>query len=450
MSANGTGERPASIAAAPKPTLPRVVIVGAGFGGLETARRLAGAPVEVILVDRHNYHLFTPLLYQVATAGLEPEEIAHPVRGILRGQKNIRFLIGEVKRIDLETHTVEMAAGSQPYDYVVLAAGSANNFFGIDGIERSALGLKDVDEALALRNRILACFEAAAWEDDPERRAVLLTFVVVGGGPTGVEFAGALRELMTHVLPRDYPDLDFSVVRVILIEAAAHLLAPFAPKLRRAALDALQKRGVEVRLNTAIGRLDGDTLFLKDGGVIRAGTVMWAAGVRAEDLAATVAAEHVPGGRVAVLPTLQIPGHPEAFVVGDMAGARRNCELLPMLAPVAQQEARCAAANIDRLLRGRKALPFRYRDRGTMATIGRNAAIAQIGPLRFTGFLAWLVWLGLHIVTLIGFRNRLLVLVNWAWDYLFYDRAVRLILEASPPTRESTTSDGPESRPDGE
>jgi NADH dehydrogenase len=414
-----------------------VVVVGAGFGGLETARRLAAQPVDVVLVDRHNYHLFTPLLYQVATAGLEPEEIAHPVRAILRGRTNIRFLVAEVQRVDLTARTVFTSEGILDYDYLVLAAGSTTSFFGIAGAERGAHGLKDADEAMALRNHILGRFEAAAWERDTDDRAALLTFVVVGGGPTGVEFAGALRELIAHVLPHDYPDLDLSAARVILVEAADHLLNGFAPKLQRSALRTLRAIGVDVRLNTAVDRLEDGILHLENGGQIAAGTVTWAAGVRAADLAATLAADHSRGGRIVVQPTLQLRDHAEVFVVGDMAAFEQRGAVLPMLAPVAIQEGRHAAESIALLLRERRPQRFHYRDRGMMATIGRSAAVAQIGPFRFSGFLAWLVWLGLHIVTLIGFRNRLFVLINWAWDYFLYDRAVRLILGRTGDERHS-------------
>lgn len=424
----GDGARTATTrSAAPNlPRRPRVVVVGAGFGGLEAARQLATQPVDVVLVDRNNYHLFTPLLYQVATAGLEPEEIAHPVRAILRGRANVRFLVAEVHRIDLAASTVHTAEGDLAYDYLVLAAGSTTNFFGVDGAARAAHGLKDANEAMALRNQILGRFEAAAWEEDAGVRAEMLTFVVVGGGPTGVEFAGALRELIAHVLPHDYPDLDLGAARVILIEAGDHLLNGFAPKLQRSALRTLRAIGVDLRLDTAVDRLEGSVLHLKSGASIAAGTVTWAAGVRAADLAATLPADHGRGGRVVVLPTLQLRDHAEVFVVGDMA--EQSGSALPMLAPVAIQGGRHAADAIALLLRGRRPRPFHYRDRGIMATIGRSAAVAQIGPFRFSGFFAWLVWLGLHIVTLIGFRNRLFVLINWAWDYFLYDRAVRLIL----------------------
>lgn len=408
---------------------PHVVVVGAGFGGLAAARRLARLPVRVTLLDRHNYHTFTPLLYQVATAGLEPEEIAKPVRSILRGQPNARFRVAEVQSVDLAARRLRTNEGDLDYDYLILAAGSTNSFFGLPGVAAGAIGLKDVEEAMALRNHILSRFEDAAWERDALRRRALLTFVVVGGGPTGVEFSGALAELIAHVLPQDYPDQNLGEARVLLVEASDHLLGMFAPSLQRAAQQALSQRGVVVRLNCAVERLDGTTLTLHGGEHVEAATVMWAAGVRAEELAAALGVQQGRGGRVAVLPTLQLDGRPEVFAIGDMAGAQDTSgDLLPQVAPVAMQAAVTAVTNIARDLAGQPPLPFRYRDRGVMATIGRKEAIAQVGPLRLSGFVAWLAWLGLHIVELIGFRNRLFVLLDWSWNYFTWDRAVRLIL----------------------
>ena len=410
---------------------PRVIIVGVGFDGLEAARKLAGAPVDVLLLDRTNYHLFTPLLYQVATAGLEPEEIAHPVRAILRGARNVAFRVATVRGVDLDTRVLDTDVGPLSYDYLVLAAGSVTNFFGLEAPE--AKGLKDLPEALALRNHILSQFEQAAWEPDPERRRAMLTLVVVGGGPTGVEMAGALAELVRVVLPRDFPMLDFREARIVLLEATDSLLGPFRPRLRREALKQLQRKGVEVRLGARVARADGEWVELADGERIHTRTLVWAAGVRPADLAARLDAPKVRGGRVKVDESLRLPGHPEVFVIGDMAGVEQDGELLPMLAPVAMQEGEHVAETIRRDVAGLPAVPFRYRDKGTMATIGRNAAVAQIGPVSLTGFIAWLAWLGLHLVQIIGFRNRLLVLINWMWDYFRYDRAVRLITSGTVP-----------------
>jgi NADH dehydrogenase len=408
---------------------PRVVVVGAGFGGLTAARKLAKAPVDVLLLDRTNYHLFTPLLYQVATGGLEPEEIAHPVRRILRGVHNVAFRVATVQGVDLDARVLHTDAGPQPYDYLVLAAGSTTNFFGLDA--PGAKGLKDLREALTLRNHILSCVEQAAWESDPERRRTLLTFVVVGGGPTGVEMAGALAELLRLALPRDFPSLDFSAARVVLLEASDTVLAHFRPRLRRSAVKALRRKGVDVRLGARVARIDGDTVHLADGGQIAAATLVWAAGVRAAALPGAVGAPEGRANRLAVDATLRLQGHPEVFVAGDMAGFEQDGAPLPMVIPVAIQEGEHIAAEIARACAGDRPRPFRYRDPGTMATIGRNAAVAQIGPVSLSGFLGWLAWLGLHLLRIIGLRNRLLVLINWTWDYFFYDRAVRLITSPS-------------------
>lgn len=406
-------------------TRPRVVIVGAGFGGLAAARKLASGPVDVLLLDRTNYHLFTPLLYQVATAGIEPEAIAHPVRAILRGSSGVAFRVVTVQRVDLASRQLHTDAGPVPYDYLVLAAGSATNFFGLDAPE--AKGLKDLPEALALRNHILSQCEQAAWEQDDQARQALLTFVVVGGGPTGVEMAGALSELVRVVLPQDFPMLNFGEARVVLLEATNELLAPFRPRLRRSAVKKLRSKGVEVRLGARVARADPAWVELADGERIHARTLVWAAGVRAADLAAATGVPRGRGGRLAVDASLRLPGHPEVFVIGDMAAIDQDGAVLPMLAPVAIQSGEHVATTIRRARAGLPATPFRYHDKGTMATIGRNAAVAQIGPLSLTGFVAWLAWLGLHLVQIIGFRNRLLVLIDWMWDYFRYDRAVRVI-----------------------
>jgi NADH dehydrogenase len=408
---------------------PRVVIVGGGFGGLRVARGLAGAAADVLLVDRHNYHCFQPLLYQVATAGLEPGEIAHPIREVLQGIPNLRFRLAEVKQVDLAGQQLVTDDGPIPYDYLVLAPGSQTNFFGIAGLAERALGLKDLNEAVELRNHLLGCFERAIGEADPDRRAALMTFVVAGGGPTGVEFAGALAELIRLVLVHDYPGLDVKDSRVILLEATPKLLPPFAPSLQDAARQALVRKGVDVRLSAPVKSYDGETVRLADDTTIASASLVWAAGVRGGDLGTALGVSLARGGRVAVEPTLQLPGHPEVYVVGDLASVTVDRTPLPMVAPVAIQEGERAAANLRRQLAGQPPLPFVYHDKGSMATIGRNAAVAQIGRFRFTGFLAWVVWLVVHLLQIVSFRNRLLVLVNWIWDYVFYDRAARLITE---------------------
>ncbi len=412
---------------------PRVIIVGAGFAGLEAARKLATVPVDVLLLNRTNYHVFTPLLYQVATAGLEPEAIAHPVRGILRGVRNLSFRVATVHGVDLQARQLQTSAGSLAYDYLILAAGSTTNFFGLEA--RDATGLKDLPEALALRNHLLCQCEQATWESDPERRRALLTFVVVGGGPTGVEMAGALAELVRLVLPHDFPALDFREAQIVLLEAMDSVLSMFRPRLRRTALKELRRKGIEVRLGARVARMNAEGVELADGGHIRARTVIWAAGVRASDLAATVDGPRIRDGRLQVDEHLRLPGHPHVFVIGDMAAYEQGGTVLPMLAPVAIQQGAHAADTIRRAVAGQPPQPFRYRSLGIMATIGRHAAVAQVGPLALHGFPAWVAWLVLHLVRIIDLRNRLVVLLNWTWDYLFYERAVRLITttcEAGP------------------
>ena len=407
--------------------MPAVVIVGAGFGGLRAARALARAPVRIVLLDRHNYHLFQPLLYQVATAGLSPEGIARPVRAILRGQQNLEFRMAEVTGVDLAAGAVRTDAGAVPYDHLILAMGGETNFHGIESVARHGFGLKDVEEAVAIRNHVLGCFEDAMLEAVAARRRALLTFIVVGGGPTGVEMAGAFAELVRLVLVKDYPRLNLADVRILLLEASDRLLVSMPPRLSAAAAETLWAKHVEVRFGAAVEGYDGTCARLAGGETIPARTLVWAAGAKAAALTGALGLRTARQGRIAVEPTLQVPGHPDVYVVGDAAWVEREGAPLPMMAPVAIQMAETAARNIVRQIAGRAPEPFRYRDPGSLATIGRSAAVAYIHGLSFTGFPAWVVWLVVHLVQLIGFRNKLLVLINWAWDYFFYDRAVRLI-----------------------
>jgi NADH dehydrogenase len=402
-------------------------VVGAGFGGLRTARALRRAPVQVVLVDRNNYHLFQPLLYQVATAGLEPEEIAKPARAILRGQKNFDFRMVDVTRVDFAAKRLETSAGPMSYDFLVLAPGGQTNFFGLESMQQHGLGLKDIPDAIAIRNHVLTSFEQAMLESDPERRRALLTFIVVGGGPTGVEMAGALSELIRLVLVKDYPRLNIKDVRILLLEATDRLLAVMPERLREAAGKTLWRKYVEVRFGASVADYDGERLRLKSGEVIPAQTVIWAAGVRAAPLNAALGLPSARQGRIAVEPTLQVTGYPEVFIIGDAAYREQDGEPLPMVAPVAIQMGESVARNIKRMLRDQPLEPFRYRDQGTLATIGRNAAVANVYGLKLSGFPAWVMWLVVHIIQLIGFRNKLFVLINWAWDYFFYERAARLI-----------------------
>ena len=406
---------------------PRVVIVGAGFGGLRAAKGLQGAPVDVTLLDQHNYHTFIPLLYQVATAGLEPEAIAQPIRRIVRAQ-NLRFHLARVNGIDLDRSEVTTDAGAFGFEYLVLAAGSVTNFFGMDSVAGAAVGLRDLDDAELVRDRVLGAFEEATMETDEEKRRDLMTIVVVGGGPTGVETAGALSELRKHVLPRDYPDLDVGAARIVLLEAADRLLLGMHEAMYRNALRKLAEMGVEVRLNAAVAHADERGVTLRTGERIEAGAVIWVAGLQASPLAQAMPGSTARAGRLVVEETLQLPGYPNIYAVGDMvhvgvAEGRPH----PMLAPVAIQQGDLVAENIRRQLAGRRLQRFRYKDRGTMVTIGRQAAVARVYGLRFSGFIAWVMWLTVHLVWLIGFRNRALVLVNWAWNYFTYERGVRLI-----------------------
>lgn len=410
------------------PEAPRVAIVGAGFAGLWAARALAHTPVQVLLLDRNNYHTFLPLLYQVAAAELEPEAIAYPVRSILRRMPNVSFALAEVRQVDLNSRRLETSAGAISYDFLILAAGSAPHFFGTPGAEAYALPLKSMADAIAVRNRVLLNYEKASLEPNPERRRQTLTFVIVGGGPTGVEFAGALAELMKGPLRRDFPSLRSSPGRVVLVEAMDALLPGFPPRLQTYAAERLRRMGVEVLLRTPVTRVTENTVTLKDGTHIDAETVIWTAGVQGISPAAHWGLPTARSGRVAVLPTLQTPNHPEVYVIGDLAYVEQDGSPLPMVAPVAIQQGRFAAQNVLRQLWGQQPLPFRYHDQGAMVTIGRNAAVVQLRNLEFTGFPAWVLWLSVHLFNLVGFRNRLLVMLNWAWDYFFFERTVRLIL----------------------
>lgn len=408
---------------------PRAVIVGAGFGGLRAARALRDSAVEIMIVDQRNYHLFVPLLYQVATAGLEGEAIAQPVRRILHNSPNVRFRMAAVTGIDLERRALRTAAGDHiAYDFLVLAGGSTTNFFGLDSVANVSSALRTLDDAEELRDRVLNALERAASEPDQDRRRELMTVVIVGGGPTGVELAGALAELRRHVLPRDYPDLDMSQARILLLEAASRLLPGFAERSQGNALEKLRQMRVEVRLEAAVADADERGVTLRDGERIGAGAVIWVAGMRAPSLADLVDTPKGASGRVIVDEALQLPGHREVYVIGDMAHVNGpEARPHPMMAPVAIQQGELAAENIRRATEGKPPRRFRYRSRGVMATIGRRAAVAEVLGLQFSGFIAWVLWLTVHLVWLIGFRNRLVVLVNWAWNYFTYDRGARII-----------------------
>ena len=413
-------------------TRPRVVVVGGGFGGLSAVRALDGAPVDITIVDRTNHHLFQPLLYQVAMAGLSPAEIAWPIRTIVSKQRNARVLLGEVVGVDLEQKSLTYQNGDEiaviPYDYLVLATGARTTYFGHDEWEKYAIGLKDLDEAVEIRRRMLLAFEAAERSQDPEERRRLLTFAVIGGGPTGVELAGAIAELSRAVLARDFRSINARATRVALVEAGDRILAAFDPKLSESALDQLKELNVDVMLKTKVTNVDARGVHLEGGEVLEAATIIWAAGVGATSLTRTLGVELDRAGRVVVGEDCSIPNHAEAFAIGDMAlFTHQGGKPLPGVSPVAMQQGRFVARQIRRTLEGKARETFRYVDKGSMATIGRSRAIAEIGRLKLTGFPAWLAWLAVHIVFLIGFRNRFAVLFNWAYQYFAYQRGARII-----------------------
>ncbi len=407
---------------------PRIVIIGAGFGGLWAARHLAQAPAEVLLLDRDNYHTFFPLLYQVAASELAPADIAFPIRSLLRNLPNVRFDMGEVKAIDPEARIVKTGDEEIPYDYLIIAAGSSWFYFGIPGAAEYAYPLKTLEQAMTLRNHILCRFECASEEPDPIKRQQILTFAIVGGGPTGVEFAGALSELIHGPIRQDFPHLELSQVRIVLLEALDRLLVALPEPLGAYSLKRLQHMGVDVHLGAAVSQISRDSVQLKDGTVIPTETVIWTAGVRGAGSESMWGLPTTRNGQLAVTRTLQVPNHPEIYVVGDLARMEENGRPLPMVAPVAIQQGTTAAQNIIRQMHEEPLLPFQYHDRGAMTTIGRNAAVAEIWRRSFTGFVAWVIWLGVHIFNLVGARNRLIVLINWAWDYFFFERGIRLIL----------------------
>jgi NADH dehydrogenase len=411
----------------PTTVLPRVVIVGAGFGGLQAAKALRHAGVRVTVIDRQNHHLFQPLLYWVATAGLSPADISSPIRSILHRQKNTEVMMAEVTGIDLEQQRVLMGEHAVPYDYLVLATGAHDNYFGHPEWEQYAPGLKTITDATSIRRKILLAFEAAEIESDPRKIRSLLTFVLVGAGPTGVEMSGAIAELAHKALASDFRHIDTRSTRIILVEAAPRILSTFPASLARKTKRKLERMGVEVRENSPVTQVDEHGVTI-DGEYIEAHNIIWSAGVSASSAGRWLGAETDRAGRVKVQSDLSLPGHPNIFVIGDTATVMQDGKQLPGVAPVAMQEGRYVASLIMQRIAGKEQhKPFRYFNKGNLATVGRSYALVDLGFVKMTGFFAWITWLVVHIFYLIGFRNRMVALFQWAWTYLTYHRGARLI-----------------------
>lgn len=419
------------------PDRPRVVVVGAGFAGLNVVKRLERAPVDVLLVDQHNHHTFQPLLYQVATAQLEAGDVAHQVRAVLQGQDNARFRQGTVDGVDWDARTLRLAGGGEvAFDQLVIAPGAIYADFGVPGVRDHGFFLKSLSEAVNLRSHVLRRFEEASADPEAVENGAL-TFVIVGAGPTGVEMAGALSELIYRALPADYPELDLSRARIVLLEMMDAVLPPFSDRSQRHAHRVLERKGVEVRLRTAVNEVRRDGAELDDGSFLPTRTLIWAAGVEAHPLAQALGVETTKGGRIVVEDDLSLPERPYAWAAGDVAASKDDDGALhPQLAPVAIQHGQTVAANIVARLEGRGTKPFAYFDKGTMAIVGRNSGVAEVsrrlGGFHFRGFVGWLAWLFVHLISLPGHRNRLGAFASWAWEYLSFDRHARLITEMAP------------------
>ncbi|ASZ11373.1 NAD(P)/FAD-dependent oxidoreductase [Chitinophaga pendula] len=411
---------------------PRVVIVGGGFGGINLAKNLKNAPVQVVLLDRNNYHLFQPLLYQVATAGLEPDSIAFPLRGIFNRQKNFHFRMAEITSVDPNTKMLETSIGAVRYDYLVLATGSNTNFFGNNTIAEHAIGMKSLIEAVQIRNYVVKQFEECLLLTDEEAIRAKLNFVMVGGGPTGVELAGAFAELRKYILPKDYPELPIHLMNIYLIEAGPKLLAAMSEHSSAKTLDGLRQLGVKVMTNTAVKEYDGKTLTLNDGQQIATQSLLWAAGVKGYPPAGLAADAIIPNGRILVNEYNQLKDHPDIFAIGDaaqMTNDERFPKGYPMVAQVAIQQGVLLAQNIKHIIKNKPLTAFKYKDLGSMATIGRNRAVAEFFGMRISGRFAWFAWMIVHLMSLLGFRNKLVVFINWFYRYFTFDRGTRIIIK---------------------
>lgn len=423
----------------PKSEYPRVVIIGCGFGGLQLAKSLNGAPFQVVMLDKKNYHTFQPLLYQVATSGLEADSIAYPIRKIFKGQKNFHFRWCEVKSLVASDNKIITNIGEVAYDYLVMATGTTTNFFGNSEFEQKAMPMKSVTEALNLRSLILQNFEKALLANTDEERQALMNFVVVGGGPTGVELAGALSELKNHVLPNDYPELDLKQMRVILVESGNELLQAFNQTNQQRAKTYLEELGAEVRLQKGVSKFDGRTIEFKDGEKLLSKNLIWGAGIKGVLIDGFDDTVINPRKRLLVNDYCQINNQTNIFAIGDVA-----CMVQPnypnghpQVAPVAIQMGELVAQNLIRQKEGKSLQSFNYNDKGSMATVGRNRAVVEAGKIHFGGWLGWLVWMSLHLMLLVGFRNRIVVFINWLWNYLSYDRNIRLIIRPFTPKEEN-------------
>lgn len=424
----------------------KIVIIGGGFGGIELAKKLKKEAVEIFILDKHNYHTFQPLLYQVATGGLEADSIAFPIRKIFKGQKNLKFRVTEVKKVIPEENRLETTIGDYHYDYLVIATGSTSNYFGQTEISQNAMPMKSIPEALNLRSLLLQNLEAAIIAKDPVKESELLNFVVVGGGPTGVETAGAIAELKKHVLKNDYPELDLDKVNIYLIEGSPELLGAMSPQAQKKSKDFLEELGVTVYTEARVQGYDGQTLSLVDGRNIGSATVIWSAGVKGVVLDGLNTEAVVRGNRLKVNEINLVDGYQNVFAIGDVAAmiTAETPNGHPGVAPAAIQQGKQLAKNLINIIENKPTTPFKYFDKGAMATVGRNRAVVDINKIRFQGIFAWFTWMFVHLMTLVGFRNKLVVFVNWVWSYFSYDRGTRLIIRRFKPYKEYKKSHDPE------